>query len=61
MFDPRGRPFPPAEPPQPCAAEASPTAEAAAPGHVQCKKCGWWHKFVDATGEALGEAFENRG
>jgi hypothetical protein len=57
-----GKPGHPApEPPQPCVAEASLTAEASAPGHVQCKKCGWWHKFVDATGEALGDAFGDRG
>jgi hypothetical protein len=27
----------------------------------KCKKCGFWHSFEQACGNALGEAFENRG
>jgi hypothetical protein len=66
MEKPNELPYPFPDPPKPIPCVDGATLDPPPPdppleGVVKCPKCGWWHKLEQATGEALGEAFDNRG
>jgi hypothetical protein len=61
-FEPNPEPIPCAEAPRPQTPVIAPACGAPDVDETgKCRKCGFWHKFGDAVGEAIGEAFDNRG